>query len=61
MRLVGVVIGAVVYYLVYQIIIFVGFDTDLLKMFSAIVVAAFLGIPYLRKKYSVSRGGKSHA
>lgn len=60
-RLVGVVIGAVVYYLVYQIIIFVGFDTDLLKMFSAIVVAAFLGIPYLRKKYSVSRGGKSHA
>lgn len=59
-RLFGVVLGAVVYYLVYQVIIFVGFDTDLLKMFSAIVVAAFLGIPYLKKKLSV-KGGKSHA
>lgn len=59
-RLFGVVLGAVVYYLVYQIIIFIGFDTDLLKMFSAIVVAAFLGIPYLKKKLSV-KGGKSHA
>lgn len=60
-RLSGVVVGAVVYYLVYQTIIFVGFDTDMLKMFSAIVVAAFLGIPYLKKKHSVSRGGKNHA
>ena len=60
-RLAGVVVGAVVYYLVYQTIIFVGFDTDMLKMFSAIVVAAFLGIPYLKKKHSVSRGGKNHA
>ena len=58
-KLTGVVLGAVVYYLVYQTIIFIGFDTDLLKMFSAIVVAAFLGIPYLRKKHS--KGGKSHA
>jgi len=58
-RLAGVVVGAIVYYLVYQTIIFVGFDTDLLKMFSAIVVAAFLGIPYLKKKHI--RGVKSHA
>lgn len=58
-KLTGVVLGAVVYYLVYQIIIFVGFDTDLLKMFSALVVAAFLGVPHLRKKHSV--GGKRHA
>lgn len=58
-KLTGVVIGAIVYYLVYQTIIFVGFDTDLLKMFSAIVVAAFLGIPYLRKKHA--KGANSHA
>lgn len=58
-KLTGVVLGAVVYYLVYQIIIFVGFDTDLLKMFSALVVAAFLGVPHLRKKHSA--GGKRHA
>ena len=58
-RLAGVVVGAIVYYLVYQTIIFVGFDTDLLKMFSAIVVAAFLGIPYLKKKHT--KGVKGHA
>ena len=64
-RLIGVVVGAIVYYLVYQTIIFMGFDTDLLKMFSAIVVAAFLGVPYLKKKLSmtrsVSKGGMNRA
>ena len=49
-RLTGVLVGAVIYYLVYQVIIFVGFDTDLLKMFSALVVAAFLGVPYVKKQ-----------
>lgn len=58
-KLIGVVIGAIVYYLVYQTIIFIGFDTDLLKMFSAIVVAAFLGIPYLKKKHT--KGVSGHA
>ncbi len=64
-KLSGVLIGAVIYYIVYQSIIFLGFDTDLLKMFSAVVVAIFLGIPYLKKKASASRiaakGGKTHA
>ena len=55
-RLFGVIAGAIVYYVVYQIIIFSGFDTDLLKMFSAIVVALFLGIPYLRKKLRAAHG-----
>ena len=50
-RLTGVLVGAVIYYLVYQVIIFVGFDTDLLKMFSALVVAAFLGVPYVKKQF----------
>ena len=61
----GVVLGAVVYYLVYQTIIFVGFDTDLLKMFSAVVVGLFLGVPYLKKQISVTlrswKGGKPNA
>lgn len=64
-RLTGVVIGAVIYYIVYQTIIFAGFDTDMLKMFSAIVVAAFLGIPYIKKKISASakpaKGGANNA
>ena len=64
-RLSGVIAGALVYYVVYQITILSGFDTDLLKMFSAIVVALFLGIPYLRKKlraaHSVSKRGAQNA
>lgn len=64
-RLTGVIAGAIVYYIVYQTIIFVGFDTDMLKMFSAIVVAAFLGVPYLKKQLhsprKATRGGADHA
>lgn len=50
-RLLGVVLGGVVYYVIYQTIIFLGLDTDLLKMFSAIVVAFFLAVPHLKKTY----------
>lgn len=54
-RLSGVLLGAVVYYIVYQIIILIGLDTDLLKMFSAIVVAVFLGLPYIKGKIAERR------
>ncbi len=50
-RLLGVILGGVIYYVVYQTVIFLGLDTDLLKMFSAIVVAIFLAVPYLKKTY----------
>lgn len=67
-RLTGVAIGAVIYYLVYQTVIFLGFDADLLKMFSAVVVALFLGIPYLQKivreachTSKAAKGGNDHA
>ena len=50
-RMVGVVGGAIVYYFVYQTVVFLGFDTDLLKMLAALVVAVFLGGPYLYKTY----------
>ncbi len=49
-RLCGVLIGGVIYYVVYQVIVFLGLDTDLLKMLSAVVVALFLGIPNLKNK-----------
>jgi putative ABC transport system permease protein len=50
-RLCGALLGGVVYYMVYQVIVFLGLDTDLLKMLSAVVVALFLGVPNLRNKY----------
>jgi putative ABC transport system permease protein len=49
-RLCGVLCGGVIYYLVYQVIVFLGLDTDLLKMLSAVVVALFLGVPNIKNK-----------
>ena len=50
-RMVGVFVGAIIYYFVYQTVVFLGLDTDLLKMLAALVVAVFLGFPYLYKTY----------
>ena len=49
--LIGVVGGGIVYYIVYNFVILMGLKTDYLKMLSAIIVALFLGIPYLQSKY----------
>lgn len=54
-RLVGVIIGGVLYFLVFQTVVFLGLDTDLLKMLSAIVVAIFLAIPYIKNRYFPKR------
>ena len=50
-RLLGVICGGIIYYIVYQTVIFFGLDTDLLKMLSALVVAFFLAAPYWKGKY----------
>ncbi|MBQ3127260.1 MAG: ABC transporter permease [Clostridia bacterium] len=51
LKLLAVVGGGVIYYIVYQLVIWMGLDTDLLKMLSALVVAVFLAVPYWRGKY----------
>lgn len=50
-QLLSVAIGGIIYYIVYQTVIWCGIDTDLLKMLSAIVVAIFLAVPYWKKHY----------
>ena len=49
--LIGVIGGGIVYYIVYNFVILLGLKTDYLKMLSAIIVAIFLAIPYLKVKY----------
>lgn len=49
--MIGVVCGGIVYYIVYNFVILMGLKTDYLKMFSALIVALFLGLPYLKTKY----------
>lgn len=56
--LLGVALGGVVYYLVYQFVIWLGLDTELLKMFSALIVAVFLAVPYWKKRYFSGGKGK---
>ncbi|MBR1972396.1 MAG: ABC transporter permease [Oscillospiraceae bacterium] len=53
--LIGVIGGGIVYYIVYNFVILLGLKTDYLKMLSAIIVALFLGIPYLKAKYFTKR------
>lgn len=51
LKLLSVSIGAVIYYVVLQIVIWIGLDTDLLKLLSALVVAFFLAVPYWKQTY----------
>ena len=51
LKLCGCALGGVCYYLIYQFVIWMGMDTDLLKLLSAVVVAIFLAIPYIKKEY----------
>ncbi|MCH5260034.1 MAG: ABC transporter permease [Lachnospiraceae bacterium] len=49
--MVAVIIGSVVYYVVIAIVLWMKLPSEDLKLFSAIVVAVFLAIPYLKEKY----------
>lgn len=48
----SVIAGAILYYLVLSVVLWLKFPSDDLKLFSAIVVAIFLSIPYLKAKHS---------
>ena len=47
-KLLSVIIGAIIYYVVIAFVIQLGLNTDDLKLFSAAFVAIFLSIPYLK-------------
>lgn len=52
LRLLSVVFGGIIYYIVMQFVISLGLNTDDLKLLTAVIVAIFLGIPYLKNKYN---------
>lgn len=63
-KLLSVAMGAIVYYLVMQIVLWLGLNPNDLKLLSALVVAVFLAIPYVKRKYfskPVKKGGASRA
>lgn len=65
LKLLSVVFGSIIYYIVMQTVLWLNIDANYLKLFSAIVVAIALGAPYLRGKYFSSflqrKRGKSNA
>ena len=64
LKLLQVGLGGIVYYIVYQAVIMLGTEPDMMKMYSALVVAIFLAIPYLKERYfkkNVASKGESHA
>lgn len=63
MRLIFVVLGGVIYYVVYVFVLWLKFPADDMKLLTAVVVAIFLAIPYLQNasKNSFSRIAKENA
>lgn len=49
--LLSVAFGAVLYYIVYAVVIWLRMPSENMKLFSAAIVALFLSIPYLKGKY----------
>ena len=60
-KLLAVSFGSIIYYLVLQVVIWRGIDTDLLKLLSALVVAVFLAIPVWQERYFTGVGKKNGA
>lgn len=62
-KLLAVAGGAIIYYLVLQIVLWMGLNSNDLKLLSAIVVAIFLAVPVLLDKWRVnhaySEGGEA--
>ncbi|MDO4739305.1 MAG: ABC transporter permease [Eubacteriales bacterium] len=50
LKLLAVSLGAVLYYLVIQVVLWLGLNTDDLKLLTALIVGIFLSIPTLREK-----------
>lgn len=63
-KLLFVSFGGIIYYLVLQVVMWFGLNSNDLKLISALVVAVFLAIPHLKEKYfnrMSKKGGVSRA
>ena len=63
-KLLSVSIGAVIYYIVLQLVLQLGLNTNDLKLFTALIVAVFLGVPYWKGKVTrvkTKKGETIHA
>lgn len=65
LKLLAVSIGAVIYYIVLQIVLQLGLNTNDLKLITALIVALALAVPYWRdrmfREKAAGKGAKEHA
>ncbi|MBQ0060064.1 MAG: ABC transporter permease [Lachnospiraceae bacterium] len=63
LKLMACVFGAIIYYIVIQIVLRLGLSTDDLKLLTALVVALFLSVPYWKKRHfsKSKKGGAANA
>lgn len=64
LRLLSVVLGSIIYFVVYQVVIALGMNGDDMKLITALIVAVFLALPYWKAQYfskPVKIGGDHHA
>ena len=62
-KMVSVILGAIIYYAVITLVLRLGLESTDLKLLTALVVAAFLTVPYLagKRHAKLKTGGRSHA
>jgi putative ABC transport system permease protein len=62
LKLLAVSLGAIIYYLVIQVVLWLGLNTDDLKLLTALVVAVFLAMPHWKDSIITRKlkGGKHH-
>ena len=58
LKMLSVSLGAIIYYIVIQLVLTLGFDANLLKLLSASVVAVFLAVPYWKGRYFAKPAAK---
>ena len=64
LKLLSVVFGSIIYYVVYQIVIGLGMSGDDMKLITAAIVAVFLAIHYWKNRYfskNIRKGGQKNA
>lgn len=59
LKLLGAGLGGVIYYIVIQTVVNVGFNTNDMKLLTALVVALFLGVPYWKSHVDRKKTGKA--
>ncbi|MBR2523423.1 MAG: ABC transporter permease [Clostridiales bacterium] len=62
-RMIFIAIGAIIYYMIYTIVLWLKMDPNMMKLFTAVIVAICLAVPYLKnaRKSSFHRAGKNSA